>query len=68
MTEFDRFLLAVGHVKYHTLRSNHARTRAPKSRWSEIVRIAKLLECFDFSETIRRVEERCNMLFKEDVE
>ena len=68
MTELDRFLLALGHVKYHTLRSNHARTRAPKSRWGEIARIARLSECFDSSETIRRVEERCNMLFKEDVE
>jgi hypothetical protein len=66
MDKVDKLLHALGRVKFQQLGSERARKRATPSRWDEVVEIVRITGCIDDEETMKRIIERCNKLFKED--
>jgi hypothetical protein len=63
----DKLLRALGRVKLQQLGSERTRTRATPSRWDEIVEIVRITKCIDDEGTMKRIVERCNKVFKEDI-
>jgi hypothetical protein len=66
VTKLDRLLHALGRIKYQ-LSSQRSKHRLLKSKWDEIVGIAAISECVDSPDTMKRITERCNKLFEEDI-
>lgn len=67
VTKLDRLLHALGRIKYQQLSSQRSKHRLLKSKWDEIVGIAGISECVDSPDTMKRITERCNKLFEEDI-
>ena len=67
INKLDRLLHSLGRIKYQYLKSERSKHRILKSKWDEIVGIAGISECIDSEETMKRITERCNRLFEEDI-
>jgi len=67
LAKFDRLLHALGRIKSQQVSTERAELRLPKSKWDEIVGIAGISECIDSEETMKRIMERCNKLFQENI-
>ena len=67
VTKLDRLLHALGRIKYQQLNSERSKHRLLKSKWDEIVGIAGISESVDSPDTMKRITERCNKLFEEDI-
>lgn len=67
VSKLDRLLHALGRIKYQQLKSERSKHRVLKSKWDEIVGIAGISECVDSPDTMKRITERCNKLFEEDI-
>jgi hypothetical protein len=66
--KLEKLLLALGRVKYqiHSQR-DQKRKRLLKSQWDEVVGLAGISGCIDSVDTMKRVTERCNELFEEEI-
>jgi len=67
LAKFDRLLHALGRIKFQQVKVEHAKLRLSTSKWDEIVGIAGISECVDSEETMKRIMDRCNKLFQEDM-
>lgn len=67
LAKFDRLLHALGRIKSQQVKAEHAKLRLSNSKWDEIVGIAGISECIDSEETMKRIMDRCNKLFQENM-
>jgi hypothetical protein len=67
MDKLDRLLHSLGRIKYEHLKSKRYSSKISKSKWDEIIGIAGISECIDSEDTMKRITERCNKLFEEDI-
>src|SRR5277367_3741912 len=67
LAKFDRLLHALGRIKFQQVSAERAKLRLSKSKWDEIVGIARVSECIDSEDTMKRIMERCNKLFQENL-
>lgn len=73
LPKLDRLLHALARVKYQQATTAHGSskvtfTRESKSRWDEVVGLAGIAKCVDSEATMKRIMERCNTLFGEDMD
>lgn len=67
LAKFDRLLHALGRIKSQQVKAEHAKLRLSNSKWDEIVGMAGISECVDSEETMKRIMDRCNKLFQENM-
>ena len=67
LAKFDLLLHALGRIKFQQVSAEREKLRQPKSKWAEIVGIAGISKCVDSEETMKRILERCNKLFQENI-
>jgi len=67
LAQFDRLLYALGRIKFQQVSVDRTKFRLSKSKWDEIVGIARISECIDSEDTMKRIVGRCNKLFQENL-
>ena len=67
MDKLDRLLHSLGRIKYEHLKSKRYNSKILKSKWDEIIGIAGISECVASEDTMKRITERCNILFEENI-